>query len=486
METIVIDANNFIQGVSTAEWLADAGYSPKTKGHDLARSKGILYPMPATDTTDAPTARIVYKCANTAFDQTSIDEKAFLADEAGNYYSLQLNGTLTVRKTDSTNTGDYAVGFGMVIFKGYLYTAVNDEITRISLTTNAGGLNTTDFTWGTTTYGSILSGQPILLQVVEDTLYIMTTYRIHTWDGTTKVTDALRLPLDIYATASIIHPNGRDLIVFTTRHDSTGGAQRAIQNHLYKTESFAFIINTATLEYTQRIPIVDQVEGVRNVNGILYVTYGEKLGYFDDAGIHFLRDLELNLGTTTSSTQYKKLLWSQKLDDVDGMLIVPDGNNMLAVGDLGQGRMFYHPITMPSVDIIDVIYYLGRGYLGFTTLTGASTYAGYYVDYTYTTATMQTGVTWTANRYTFPQRAWIRRIEVEHEALASGTIIEIGWNDELETNTVLKTLDFSVQGAVGRTRIDCNINTSLFQPTVKWTANPKGIKKITIYYEVGE
>lgn len=479
MEPIIIDGTAFIRGISTSDWLSDGGFSPKTKGHNLSRVKGVLYPQPArvADFTGTPHDRVVAKCFNIDYDASSNVEKGVIVTKTGRIYNVRPNNGLLLAQT-STKT--YRMGLTNIrSFKGSYFISSNGDITKLS----GAALGTMDETWWTVTKGKggLPNGPCVLLEVSEDTLYIIGGYRIHTWDGTSAVQDAMSLPTNMFATAACKHSNGRDLVIFCS--DNSGlGSYNALSGHYGSRPSKAFIVNTTTLEFTKEINLDDQVEGAKTVAGVTYVTYGNKLGYFTEDGITFLRDLDLNLQTITTNV-LENLYWSERLENMDGTLLIPDGNSILAVGDLGAGKTFYYPVTDAEADQIDIPLYLGKSYLCYTTTTGSSTFGIYRLDMRNGDGT---GKTWTSNRYTFPVKLWIRRIEIEHDELASGGSFTLGYNNEKGVSNALKTVTYAGVGAQRFTRIQCNVNTSMLQLYLTWNAVPVGIKKITVYYEPGE
>lgn len=477
MEPIIIDSTAFMRGVSTSDWIADAGFSPKTKGYNLMKTKGMLYPQPLkTDISVSPHDKIVAKCFNIDYDAQSNLAKGLVVTKTGRFYNVRPIGSLQLAQTGAKS---YQMGLtNAVAFKGAYFVSSTTDITRLE----GASLGTMDETWWTVTKGKsgVPNGPTTLLEVAEDTMYIISGFRIHTWDGTSAVQDAMSLPTNMFATAVCKHSNGRDLIIFCS--DNSGlGAYTAMSGHYGSRPSKAFIVNTVTLEFTKEIPLDDQVEGALTVAGVTYTTYGNKLGYFTEDGITFLRDLDLNLGTIITNPR-ESLYWTERLDNMDGTLLIPDGNNILAIGDLGAGKTFHYPVSDEAVTSIDVVFYLGRSDLTYFTTT-SSVFGAYSVDMRNGNAT---GKTWTSNRYTFPIKLWIRRIEIEHDELESGGSFTIGYNNEKQVSNALKTITYAAAGAQRFSRIDCNINTSMLQLYVLWNAVPVGIKKITVYYEPGE
>lgn len=469
METIVIDANNFIlQGVSVNDYLADAGYSPKSKGFNPLYTKGVLYPQPPITDISGIEGNVVASIN----DPNILGNQAYILDNEGKFYTLDESNLLTKRQTDGTRA--YTSGTSDFIrFNGYTYATSETDIAQI---TGSNLSVAADFTWWTTTRGhaNLNSSYRHPMEVVEDTLYIADANLIHTWDGTTSVPSAITLPNIWNITCMVKHPNGRDLIAFCSETTN--------YSHLKGGRAVAFIINTFSLEFTQEIPLDSQVEGARIVGGILYVTYGKNLGYFTETGIQFLRELEITLFG-------RELAYKHHLNDLDGHLLIVEDKNILAFGDLGKGKVFWYPITNEqgsgaTSQNINSVLSTGNRRILYGTEQSNGTEKLFLADFK--TLSTSGGPVFYTNRYTFPRKVWIRRIEVIHTALSGTGYYEIGYVNEDNSTTFIKNITIAEAGAVSRGRADCNIYTDLAQIYLQTNNNVVGLKKIIIYYEPAE
>ncbi len=473
METLTIDANNFILGASLNKWTGNAGYSPQTKGINPLREPGVLYAQaPFTDISNLE-GNVVASIADPNF----AGNDAYILDDEGKFYTLNA-GALTKRQTDSTRS--FVAGTSDMIFFDTRVFATST--TNIAMATGA-DLGTIDQTWWTVTrgHGSLNGNFRHPLEVVEDTMYIADANLIHTWDGTTSVPSALILPNIWNITCLKKHPNGRDLIAFC--------AETANYSHTRGSRAVAFIINTVTLEFTQEISIGQQVEGARVVGGIVYVTYGQNLGYFTDSGIEFLRKLEISLVGG-------QLAYKHHLGDMDGHLLVVEGKNILAFGDLGGGKVFWYPIANTTDygtnQNLDSILFIGAGKLVFGSQTSGGTEKLYQCDLTATAndAVGKNLSKFYSNPITFPSKVWIRRIEIQHTALASTHEQYLYLEDVAENQTLVKVTTFAAAGAQVTTRADCNFYGDFIRFNMSYVlgnlATLPGFKKAIIYYEPAE
>lgn len=457
MQTLTIDKNNILASVSQSDYDQNGGYSPESKGHNLLKEKGVIHGMPTV--TDL-SANLLDNVIGTTRDRNFLGNDVYLLDASGNYYTLN-GSTLTKRKTDSTNT--YAFGTSDIInFQGEVFATSQGDITRLT----GSDLATIDETWWTVTLGltALDANYRHPLEVVEDTMYIGDKKMIHTWDGTTGTYNALPLPTDQNITAMIKHPNGRDLIVFTSG--------TANYSHINKGQGKIYVVDTLTLEFVNEVEIDEQVEGAINVNGTIFVTYGQNLGFLSGLSISWLRDL--NISYSSSELGYK-----HHLSSIDNHLLVVEDDAVLAFGDLGEGNAFWYPIKDGTIDFI-INSIENKLLYGTTSGSTAKLFERDFDD---------AGVlgNWRSNKISFPKDVWIRRIDIIHtETNGSGTSSFSVTSINNEGNgTQLKDATYNnVQ--VTKTRVDCNVLTSFFQFLLSGSSDLIGFKKMTIYYEPAE
>lgn len=473
LQTLVIDANNLIQGASLNDYTSNAGYSPRTKGINPLKVPGILYPQPPFTNIENLEGNIVASIA----DPNYLGNDAYILDDEGKYYTLS-GTTLTKRQTDATYS--YIKGSSdLIFFNGNVFAT---SATNVALLTGS-NLSTLDEDWWTATrgHGSLQVNYRHPMEVVEDTLYIADQNMLHTWDGTTSVPSALVLPNIWNITCLKKHPNGRDLIAFC--------AETANYSNQKGTRAVAFIINTVTLEFTQEIIIGQQVEGARVVAGIMYVTYGQNLGYFTESGIVFLR--KLNVTLFGGNLGYK-----HHLADMDGHLLVIEDTAVLAFGDLGAGKVFWYPTLNNTIQgtgqNLDSILYIGSGCIIFGTQTSGGVEKLFKQDFTSVTNNSNSGncLEFYTNLMSFPSKVWIRRVEIYHTPLISGHNLYVRLEDDNSNQTVIGYAEYATVGSQTMTRVDCNYYADIARLFTYFNVNANialpAIKKMIIYYEQAE
>lgn len=393
---VTIDFKAYTLGESKSNRIADRGFSPDSYGLNMLYEEGTLYF--AGGTTDLST-NLEGDVVCITNDPDYLGQDAYILDDEGKFYTLS-GTTLTKRQTDAVKT--YQVGTSdMVRFMGSLFATSQTDIAKVE----GGNLSTSiDNDWWTTTraHSALQTSYRHPLEVVEDTLYIGDKNYIHTWDGTTSVVQAMTLPYYINIVNLRKHPDGRHLIAFC--------GVTANYSHLRNGGGKIYIIDTLNLEFVREIDTEAQVEGSRNVGGIIYTTFGDKLGYFNGDDIEWLRNL------TNGSTTY-----SHQMSNAENILLVRDGKDVLAYGDLGQGKTFWRPYRTEAGSYAT---FTAIGYKGGDTILVGYTDAGSGIEKLYQVDlnTAGLGGIFKSNHYLLNGHVAIRRIEVDHtQTPASGT-----------------------------------------------------------------
>lgn len=397
METapiLTIDFKNFTLGESKSARIADRGFSPESYGVNFYAEQGTMY-FAGGDTDLSTNLEDNPICFAT--DPDYLGQDAYVVGDAGKFYTLD-GTTLTKRQTDSGRT--YQIGASDAVkFLGDLYVTSKTDIAKLTGST----LSSIDATWWSATraHGVLQSSYRHPLEVVEDTLYIGDKNELHTWDGTTSVDAALTLPYYINIISLRKHPDGRHLIAFC--------GVTANYSHVRNGGGKIYIIDTVNLEWVREIDIESQIEGSRNVGGVVYVTYGDKLGYFNGDGIAWVRDLAA--GSVT---------YSHQMSNAEDTLLIRDGQDVLAYGDLGQGKVWWRPYRTQAAS---GTVFTALGYKGADTiLTGYQNGSAVSKLYSVELNTAGLGGVFYSNHYQLGSHVAIRRIEIDHTLTpASGT-----------------------------------------------------------------
>lgn len=457
---LTIDFKNYVLGESSTARLADKGFSPQSYGLNLIKEKGTLY-FQEIDTDRSTNLEGEIVCF--ANDPDFLGNDAYILDDEGKFYTLS-GSTLTKRQTDSSNT--YQVGTSdMLKYKGSVFATSQDDIAKL----DGGNLTSIDDDWWSVTrgHGGTQLAYRHPLEVVEDTMYIGDKNLIHTWDGTTSVASAMTLPDGVNIVTLRRHPDGRNLIAFcgvtaNYGHGRNGGG-------------IIYIIDTVNLEFIREIPIEAQVEGSRNVGGVIYVTYGDKLGYFNGDGLTWLRDL------TAGSTTY-----SHQMTNAEDILIVRDNTDVLAFGDLGAGKVWWRMwrANTGSYSSFTAIGYKGNNtiLIGYTDSTSA-------VEKLKEIAIRNAGIigAFYSNNELAGQNIAIRRVEIDHtETPASGiNAFLLQLKDRVGNNLYSDTVSYT-NNPQSQSRIDLDAFCDMLQVVITPSNGAMGFRQIRVYGETIE
>jgi len=455
METLILVKGQLVLGVSLNNDHANAGYSPEERGHNLEYSQGaILYPQPAPVDLSANVTGNIIAFEN---DPNFLGNDAYAVDASGAFYTID-GTTVTKRQTDSTNS--YAYGTtDMKYFRGALYATTTQEVVQLQ----GSDLSTIDDDFWTDTESrtALQNFYRHPLEVVEDTLYIADKNMIHTWDATDSVYAAMSLPDSFNITSLRVHTDGRHLMAFCS--------ETVNYSHTQKARAKIYLIDTVTLEFIREIDVDDQTEGTINAGGVTYVTYGKNFGYFNGDGYTFLRKLN------TLEPTYNHGLASK-----DGIVLIRERPAILAYGDIGTGQnVFWYPFfNTVNGNSLGAIGNQGdnRVLASYTSNKLAQ------IDFDLVNGT----TAWKSNPISFSGKVWIRKIVIETEPLASGSDHDFYMVNKNGTQTLLFSMTYSEDGAISEKTKMVNIYTDLIWFKWDWIATPKGVKKITIFYESGE
>lgn len=495
MESITLDYKAWKAGISTADGVEDGGFSPKYGGHNIQEERdGLLYPQHAysmtrwggasvADILDGNTANPVIYVKVSTYGLSGTSVFGVLIDDGNNPYAHDSIN----RFTDEGGLSTANIVFGKkglesgTVLQGDVFIGGDDDIVRIDIGTGGQYVSANSNWWSSTRAHAKLSGEKIIAVTVEDTAYFIEKNAIHIWDGSSSQEDAMTLPPDFYATAAIKHPNGRDLIVV--------GTVKATGAEVAGAGFRAYYINLVDLEFTDETEIDGEIQGLWNVGGTLYVTSNEWLGIFTGNGIEKVYRLGINLGDTPATDIRESLIWTHHGTITDqGYLLIPDGNKVLAVGNIGGGTIMWHVADMGTdMDIVHMVFNVGNKYVGVFGYTGATRWVAANLKATQIFLDDHNGAAkWVANKIRFNRKTWIRKIVIDHETLETGDDLKLHHIKENGTEQELRQITFTKYGAISETRVDVNIETDVFQPMLQWITGGVGIRKITIFYEDGE
>lgn len=447
MAISVINSNEFLKGESSADWAPDGGFSPSSYGLNLIKTRGLLY------FSEGPTARggatLTGNPIAFCVDPALTGNDAYFIDDEGAYYTY--NGTTLTKR--QTGVYEYQLGSSDLIpFGGNFYATSKTTVAQFN---NDIGTLTED--WWSGLNGSYRHP----LEVIEDELFIANLNVVYFYNGSSSGT-AVTLPTGMNVTSLRKHTDGRTLLAFC--------GTTADFSHTRNGSGRVYYIDPNLRDWTREVVLPEQVEGTRVVGGVIFCTYGDQLGYFDGNGLNFLKKLG------TSATTY-----SQSLSNMEEILIVRDGINCLAFGDLGRGKVWWN-LSRPlfSGSLINCPFYKGNSVMLFGNVNGT---AGELTEVDF----KNTGVdgVFYSNRMPMATENIVRRVELLHTPSNSSgaTIYDVGSRDELtDTTTTFHTFS-ETNETISYRRIEANIRTQVFQLVIDPSTYSLGYKMMRIYHE---
>ena len=467
---IVIDSTEFLKGMTTTVDTQDGGFSPETVLCNLIAEPGVINAQ--TDAADGDsdvvlTGEIIASCPDPAVADTNY--RIVVTDDA-KYYAY--NGTKlgAVIDTDATAGVVYSEGVtDMITFNGKVYTTNDDYVTELTLPAT---LNKT--------YHAFASGAVLHPAVVfENNAYYGDGNLLKRQTPTTTPATILTLATGHYISALGIDPGTGKMLIATTEVLNWTNVLPKVNKIMWYDGYSNKVIKSIIVE--------DLVTAFYHVAGIVYVGYGQNLGYLTGSGITFLRKLT-NVTLVKAELPYK-----HHFANLGRTLCVVNGREVLAFGEIEPGRKIFHNIWYNSLDTnkIRAIFDAGQHKLGIS----KDTTKFYTYDITDLTPVVSGGVYFYSKRYEFPRPVFIRRVRVFFKtaiaAAATAGICAVSIVDDTGTTTSLGAISSDADNAqkVVETPVS-NFKTSSLQ--IRHTMAPAtstlihGVLKFIIYYDVAE
>lgn len=451
MKPLNVNWSDFVKGESSANDVPDKGFSPDSYGLCLTKTRGQLYFADAT--TDRGGATLTGNIVASAYDKNISGNDVYFADDEGAVYTMN-GSTLTKRQTITGDTWPLGTA-DMLQHKGVTYLTGNNNIEAFT---------GSDLTGRTDSFWTGLSANyRHSLERVEDKLYVGNANVIGAiTDVTTTTAAEITLPTDMNITTLRKHPDGRTLLAF--------GGVTWDYSHTRPNQGRVYYCDINTKNWTREIDLGVQVEGSKVVGGVIYVTYGQNIGYFDGNGVKFLKRMKTSTAT-----------YSQNMTDWEGILLVRDGREVIAFGDLGAGMAWWRPFkNLTNTQAINNIAYKGSNTLMIAFSDGAS--AGYLQELALNTGGVNGVIVF--NPLDFPVESTVRRFEALHAPVTGTYAFSLGVDTEIETpNQVYRSNPDTASGTWGFYRTELDVKGNRLQFDLTPSSGALGFKFFRFFYE---
>ena len=497
MGVITIDRDDFTKGASTADGLADGGFSPLSKGirpvvadytgsNHFNYSDGPGYIRTQANETDLSDnleqSKPIINMLNVEQSGTTYDVVFVTQDAAAEASFWGWTGSLstppTKQQTDSTGSEQYnsLMKTQMVWYESEIFCANNTNIQKLTATLSS----MTENWWTVTAGGAALNSfhaHPMI--VWNNRIYIGNNNSLAEWDGTTATDVKLSLPGDAIISLGVDNSTG-NLLIGTNSSYNASGTNKLI--------SKIFVWDGTSIDPNRSITVEDRVTSFYTMGGITYVFYGTNLGYWNGQGITHIR--RLNIGYSSGS-----LIYYGKVTDLDGTLYIAEGENILAYGPITQGgkKIFYYPFfassgrTLGGVKAVGAAVFSGnsRPYIA-TWYDDSEANPKLEVFNPYDSICGNNNKFYT-NKYFLPSNSRIKKVEVITEKLASGDGMDVhAYLSSDESFSEVGSMSYASDGAITQKTMGKNksIETAIAQLKFSFaTGTDAGIKQIKVHYE---
>ena len=348
-QSLIIDIQEILKGMSSSDDISDGGFSPLTEGLNLVGNPGAIYAPAALVDADSDvilTGGIIASVPD--HNLADVDARLLVADN-GTFYKY--NGTKLqypdeAAAEDSANT--FAKGFTDAInFDGSSFFTSKEKITKWS------GASTFDHDYTTSAFANTTYPHPAIV------------FENNAFYGDGKL--LLRQTSATAAPATILTLSGDEVIIALGLDPSTSKMLISTTQTLdvSQTLSMRFRVywyDGVSNKADKVIDVEDAINAFINFGGRIYVGYGTNIGYLMGSGIEFVRSLlEVYKDSNYLPTKHSFAI-------VGKMLCVTDGVKVLALTKIA-GRDVWHycgknKLASPDNGKLRAIFPMGLGKLG--------------------------------------------------------------------------------------------------------------------------
>lgn len=490
---IQLGADQLTSGMSSSDYATDGALGNNSSQLNPFVTPGIIRGM--SDVNDTNT-NLVDNIIASSEDVTGGLKARLVVGDAANYYTIDTTSALTKVFT-GTDTSNYTFGRTDIENQsnnGGTGAAFVSHGTDIAMWN--GSTTVTEDWWTTiayytgTTHPPALRGVPHPLLNYNTNLWVADGSQLHNIipDAAIIATSSVCvnlsvLSLELYSTIYALGVDPATGLMLISYQDTSN------QGDTISSQFFVGLYDGYSTGLRRKIPVDDLVTAFHNVGGIVYVTYGNKIGYFNGNGIVFLRRLMNVVDSTTT------LLYKHRVAHVNNVLLIADGPTIVGYGEPVGGKpktWFNLGTTLGSTDKATAICPLGSNKFG---LFNFATFASEFNFRTYDmSSAVGAGFAIEFNNIYFPRPVFVRRMRVITTGIThtnSGNDISINIFDETGTALPISTANRVIAIPNGTTKYTFDFDFTqakcmAIQPLIIGTTNAWGLVRVYIYYDVAE
>lgn len=479
---LTFDANQIIGGMASSDYAPDGGLGSSTSNVNPFITPGIIYGTAGIADHSPSVAGNMIASAPDEVGTTTTPFKRLFIDTSRNFYTWD-GSTMNLQQTGSsgsyTRTRTDMVGYGTSSVR-YTYTSFAVGVAQWKT------YSSTSFKedWWTDT---VINGG-VAQAALADLPHPMISYNFFWWIANGNTLINMDTSFNVVSPALTINYN--EIIIAIGLDPATGLMMFSTTTafNLADTASarnFIYLFDGASPRGVRRIiPVDDLVTGFHNVGGTVYVSYGNRIGFWNGNGITYLRTLK------NATYAINDLAYKPHMTHIGKVLYVTDGKQVLAYGEVVGGKKGWYYVTSDSSvssNNLDVIADLGENNLGMCFATTKF----YTVDMSSSTIGSGSGTVY-FNNVNMPRPIFVRRMRVITTGLYSvagcggiGIIDETGTVNQPTIHSFV-TPAAPVQNTMVFDFDYSSLKIMTVQPFVTFDTKNYGLVRVIIYYDPAE
>ena len=351
-QQLTISGNQFAAGLCTSDFLGDGGIGSSSYNLNPIYQPGTIYSLGTLNSSGLTTHLV----ATSEEFRNPVSNNRWAIDSSSNLYTISNSETIS---SPIGGSKGYTLGTtDMVPFDDVLgshnpglYISSNTDITRLSWNGSAYSIGAEQF-WTSTKSKTALTGSiPHPLLVYQNQLWIGNGAHLPNMNTSGTANDDASWVLDINEsiTALGIDP-GTGLMMVGVKAIVQGSISSVLP-----AKNFIYLYDGYSAQARRKIPVQGTVYSFTTVGGQVFVGIDNSIGIWNGNGITFLR--RLSVGT---------IPWKHRVAANNNYLLVADGKQLLAYGDIQNGKKAWFPLykNTSTSDSLDVVFQQASGIIG--------------------------------------------------------------------------------------------------------------------------
>lgn len=398
--TLEIGWKEFLDGMTSSPETEDGGFSPQSANTNITSTQdrlGLLYA--SANLVDKSTSLNGNIIAAVSDPDSGIGISKYILTSTGRFISADSSSVLTVRRTSAGAKTYSFPNSDIVVYKNALYATSSNDITKA---TGANLATTFDESWWDTTEAesALSTGVRHPMIVYEDSLWIGDGNLLHKYDGSISTSGFLTLNTGLVIIALGIDPSTGKMLI-SASEGANGSDTLPRQCKIYVWDGFSQKPSRAVI-------VDDMVTEIYPLGGVVYMFYGQNIGYWNGSGITFLRRLK------SAGLSGTELVYKHRVTNIGKTMYVADGRNVFAMEDTIPGkRAWYiaHNVNSSFNTYLDAIFSMGNNVLGIAYDSNGSTPQ----FHTFDRSAITTGsFNFYSKKYKFPRPIYVREFHIEY------------------------------------------------------------------------